>query len=246
MKTINWREIIIFYFIAVTVSAPFRLGLIHPESLFSLPYGLNSLYAVFRGIGPAIGFIVIVYLLNSKLERPISFFGKKKWASIMAIITIPLGLGVTGVTNTSGLNTHYYGLLYGTVLILYALGEEYGWRGYLQQALAPMKMIQKVLVITILWYVWHLNFLNPEISLQTHGIHFLSILMGTWGLLKITEITESILFASAVHLSFNLFADVNGEFNYRLIILIISILVWIVLLKVYYRVQHEKNLKSES
>ncbi len=122
--------------------------------------------------------------------------------------------------------------------MLYALGEEFGWRGYLQQALAPMKTIPKIFLIAVLWYLWHLNFFSPEFTLKTHIIHFSSIVLGTWGLLRITEMTKSILFASAVHLSFNLFTDVKGEFGNRLIILSIGIIIWIVLLNTVYKVEN--------
>jgi len=38
--------------------------------------------------------------------------------------------------------------------VFYALGEEFGWRWYLQQALAPMKTLPKILLIAVL-YEYH-------------------------------------------------------------------------------------------
>lgn len=235
MKKVNWLEIGIFYLIAVLVSAPFRLGLFQPEKILSLPYGLNSLYTIFRGIGPMVGFLVIFFIIKSKTKRQLSFWGSNKLAGFLAVIIIPSGLSVMGIENSMGYNPHYYGFLYGFTLVCYGLGEEYGWRGYLQQALSPLKTIYKILLIAIFWYVWHLNFLMEGISVRTHIIHFLSLVAGSWGLLRITEISHSILFASAVHLSFNLLSDVQGNLKARLIILSISIGVWIILLKLLHK-----------
>ena len=36
-----------------------------------------------------------------------------------------------------------------------ALGEEYGWRGYLQQELIKMGRVKGVLLVGIIWGVWH-------------------------------------------------------------------------------------------
>jgi uncharacterized protein len=227
----NWPEILIFYVIAVAVSAPFRLRWIHLDELFPLPYGLNVLYAIFRGIGPAVGFIVVVYLIKSKVERTTTFWGTNKFYSLLAVVIIPVGLTCIGVFNDEGFNEHYYGLIYGVTLVLYAIGEEYGWRGYLQEALAPMNKWQKILVIAVMWYVWHLNFLRPEVPLKTHLIHFVLLALGSWGLLEITKITKSILFAVAVHLSFNVISDTNANFNGKLAVLGVAIVVWIILIR---------------
>ena len=230
-KKINWRELIIFYIISVLVSAPFRLNLLHPSSVLPLPYGLNILYNVLRGIGPLVGFVTVVYILKSKVKRDITFFGLNKFYSFMAIIIIPLGLTIAGVHNEVGLNENYYGFIYGLMLVLYAIGEEYGWRGYLQQALAPLAMPYRILLIAILWYIWHLNFLIPGTSLQVHLIHFFSLLLGAWGLLKVSESTHSILFAVAVHLSFNIFSDVDCNYNYKLLIIGVAIVIWVLLIR---------------
>lgn len=63
------------------------------------------------------------------------------------------------------------------------------------------------------------------------GIHFLSLVAGSWGLLKITETTKSILFAAAVHLSFNVLADGAGVINRPLRILGVAGSLWFVLIR---------------
>ena len=36
--------------------------------------------------------------------------------------------------------------------------EEYGWRGFLQNELKRLPMWQYVLIITVMWFLWHLDF----------------------------------------------------------------------------------------
>ncbi len=229
-EKIKWGEIFIFYCVSILVSAPFRLHLIKMDQIYPLPYGLDIVYRILRGIGPAIGFLIIYYLLKSKVDKKLSFWGFNKWYSILAIIIIPMSLTITGVNNADGLDHHYYGFLTGMILIFYALGEEFGWRGYLQQALEPMKMPYRILLIAILWYVWHLNFLIPEITLKSHLIHFSFLLLGSWGLLKISESTSSILFVSAVHLAFNILSDVELPGQVKIMIVLLAAIVWTALI----------------
>jgi len=231
MRSINWKEILLFFFIATAVSAPFRLNVITLLKDLDVPGGLNIFFFVLKGIGPLVAYLMMYYIVKSKTPRPNTLFGKDRIASIIAISVIPIGLTVIGLPNENGLNENYFGLIYGLMLALYALGEEYGWRGYLQQALEPLPVFVRLLVITTFWYTWHLNFLIGPISVQGHVIHFFSLLAGSWGLLRVTDVTRSILFAGAVHLSFNLFADVPGDFNKRLYVLIAAGIVWAILLR---------------
>jgi hypothetical protein len=229
-QKVNWKEVLTFYIVAVAVSAPFRLNLIQPAQILPLPYGLNIFYRVLRGIGPAAGFLVMLYILKSNAVRANSFWGLNKIYSALSVLVIPIGLTLVGVNNDWGLDKNYYGFLTGMMLILYALAEEYGWRGYLQQALLPLPLPYRIVAIAVLWYVWHLNFLLPNISVQMHVVHFLSLVLGSWGLLKITESTYSILFAAAVHLSFNILSDVDADFRGKVIIVILGAVVWTILI----------------
>lgn len=227
---VNWKEVFIFFTVAVLVSAPFRLRLINVKELLPLPEGLSLIYNVLRGIGPAVGYLVLFYVLKSKTQRPFTLWGVNKLYSLVAVLCIPIGLTVAGVTNDQSLDTHYFGFVIGVVLILYAMGEEYGWRGYLQQALAPLPERYRILAIAMFWYVWHLNFFIPEITLRSHLIHFLFLVLGSWGLLRISVSTRSMIFVVAVHLSFNILSDVNMDSNRKLIVVGAAAAFWTILM----------------
>ncbi len=241
INQIKWTEIALFYVIAVLLSVPFRLGLISLEDLIPLPYGLNILYRVFRAIGPLLGYLAIFYIFNSKVRKEVTFLGKNGIISFLSISPILIGLAVVGIENKADINTHFLGFISGFTLIIYALFEEYGWRGYLQQALKPIKLPIRIFIIGTLWYIWHLNFLNPKITMQVHLIHYFSLLAGTWGLLKISEVTSSLLFVSAVHLTFNILTDINCTLLEKIIIITISIITWVCL--ILYVARRNSNLK---
>jgi uncharacterized protein len=238
-NSVNWIELIIFYVVAVLVSAPFRLRLVNLDELLPLPYGLGVFYHILRGIGPAVGFITVYYIFKSRVPRKFTFLGINKYFSLIAIAVIPLGLTLAGVDNNSGFNKNYSGFLTGIMLIFYALGEEYGWRGYLQQALSPIKAPVRIFLIAVLWYLWHLNFLLPDFTIKTHLLFFMFLLLGSWGLMKISENTFSILFTAAVHLCFNILSDVKVSDNRKIYVLLASVAIWAILV-----IYLEKNKKK--
>ena len=84
--------------------------------------------------------------------------------------------GILGIPNSSKINPHLLGSIVGLFLIFYALFEEYGWRGYLQDELGDIAEWKRILIIGTLWYLWHLSFLNnPDIlvNLKFWGIMLL-------------------------------------------------------------------------
>ena len=224
---INWKQVLVFYLVAVGVSAIFRLNLFGLETNITWPLGLNIYLFILKGIGPITGFMVIRYLLNNKVETGINtFWGTDKTRSLVSIAVIPVMMTILGVSNSKGLNIHYYGLIYSTMYVIYAMFEEYGWRGYLQNALLPLPELARILLIAVLWFAWHLNFITSDMIFSQHLWHFAFLVLGSWGLIKITEKTHSLLFATAVHLSFNLLTDVNGEFQKRMIVIAVAVIVW--------------------
>lgn len=233
-QKINWPELFIFYSVAVLISAPFRLRIIDLSVIAPLPYGLDIFYRILRGIGPAIGFLVVVYLLKSKVKMDFTFWGVSKLHSLIAAAVIPAGLVIVGVGNQAGVNEHFYGLLSGLMLIIYAFGEEYGWRGYLQQALVPLKEPWRIFLIAILWYLWHLNYLLPDFSIISHLVFFGFLLLGSWGLMKISQSTLSILFTAGVHISFNVLSDMKIE-GKKYFVLLVAAIVWTTLILIISR-----------
>ncbi len=150
-------------------------------------------------------------------------------ASIPTILLI-----VIGVQNKYGINSHVFGLIAAFGSFLYCIMEEYGWRGYLQEEFQLLIPIVKFLLIGFIWYTWHLSFLTEATFVD--NLFFLgTLILGSWGIGKIAELTNSILACSCFHLIVNIFMY-NHFFNNafsgtsKLVILIVSILLWTLIL----------------
>lgn len=88
-----------------------------------------------------------------------------------------------------------------------------------------------IVLITVLWFVWHMNF-----SLSSSNILFFFILLaGSWGIGIVAEKTNSLLAAAAFHSLNNFFTELNLQ---KISILIILITCWV--LSVIYRKKLEK------
>ena len=71
------------------------------------------------------------------------------------------------------------------VAFTYGLLEEYGWRGFLQYELRNLPVWQYVLIITVMWFLWHLDLNLLNVSF------FLLLLFASWGIGKVVSETHS-------------------------------------------------------
>ncbi len=204
--------IVIFY--AIAISLRYYTNIIEPDFISDLnPY----LQILIQGIGPFIGGLVVVKLLN----RPnfLTLFGLGIWKTV-AIIAIPMVLfSLAWVLETGTFSINLVKVI--GALMLYALLEEYGWRGYLQSELSGMKRIFKYLIITILWFAWHLNF---ELSLD-NLIFFLALFGGSYGIGFMADRSKSLIMAALFHSFLNIAQSGSlseVSLNYKLVIIAIS------------------------
>ena len=205
-------SIAIFYLIAISLR--YYIAIIEPDFLSDLSIYLQILAL---GIGPLIGGLIVVKFLN----RPnfLSLFSLGFWKTI-AIIAIPVILfSLVGILKTG--IPYFTAPKIAATILLYALFEEFGWRGYLQSELSDLKNIYKYLIITVLWFIWHLNF---ELSIN-NLLFFLLLFAGSYGIGFMANKSKSLVVAALFHslsnlMQIELFAEI--EFSYKLIIIIIS------------------------
>lgn len=84
---------------------------------------------------------------------------------LQVMLNAYFGLGPTSMPSTAtmpGLSQSAFAtvgfvqmLLYSILSIVIAFGEEYGWRGYLQSELLKMGNVRGVLLLGVIWGVWH-------------------------------------------------------------------------------------------
>ena len=143
----------------------------------------NYLFQLSTGIGPTIGTIVAMAIFKRKTEY--TFLGKSIWKSMVTIAVPCLVFSVIGGWNMGRLCL---------LAFTYGLLEEYGWRGFLQYELRQLPVWQYVLILTVMWFLWHLDLDKRNIL-----IFFMLLLFASWGIGKVATDTHSLLFCAAFH-----------------------------------------------
>ena len=181
-KNIHIGAIVTFYIIALLVRL-ISLYVVNKYPSIETNFTLQIAAALATGLGPAIGALVAMFLFKRKTEY--SLVGKSAWKSIATIVIPCIVFGIIGgwKLGVTCLVAFGYGLL-----------EEYGWRGFLQYELRNLPVWQYVLIITVMWFLWHLD-LNQRSVLT----FFPLLLFASWGIGKVVCDTHSLLLCAAFH-----------------------------------------------
>lgn len=247
---ISYKRISVFLITAILLSNIFRFDIFGTkEMLEKLPAWIYLLSSVFlEGSGVFIGAVIAFYLLRKERKTEISFFGTSRRKGLfMSVIPIVL-LAIIGVKNEYGIHENLYGLMVVSGSLIYCIMEELGWRGYLQEELKGLKPVKRYLLIGFIWYFWHLSFLT-EATLSENLFFFGILLLGSWGLGQVAELTRSILATACFHLiiqimMFNSLIKDGLDGTQKLIILGVSVFLWIMILR-RWKKQNEKKLLDE-
>lgn len=251
-NNINFKRLILFLIISVTLSNIFRFDILEiKEVLEKLPAWVYLLsVALLEGSGVLISGCISLYLLRKERSTKISLFGTSKTKGLLMSVVPILLLAVIGVQNDYGINTHLYGLIAVAGSLIYCVMEEIGWRGYLQEELNGLKPLKRYVLIGFIWYFWHLTFLTEATLLE--NIFFLGMLIfGSWGIGQVAESTKSILASACFHLiiqimMFNSLIKNGLDGTQKLIILGISVSLWIVILRWWKKEDQELNRENKN
>ena len=235
-------RIAIFYIIAIGVSNIVRFQLFGIDKLYEqLPLIGKIMVSPLQSIAIMLAALLALYKLSKERPTKYGLFGtSKKWSLVMGVVPVII-FGIFGIDNSVGLNPHIMGFLAGLFLLVYCIFEEYGWRGYLEDELSGQKEWIRVLVIGVLWYLWHLSFLNSPGIIENFKFFGL-LLLGSWGIGKIVQSTKSVLVAACFHMIYNTWM-MQIETNYivsrskKLWLIGACLIIWIVILKVWRRGQ---------
>lgn len=208
----DWAGIALFYAIACAITWPMLAWRdFAPDSWAASPIPA-WLRPLLYGWGPGIGALVVLRLRAQRHQRTITLLGTSRVASLMAVLGPVLLLGIVAPAQTAA-HPHLAGLLAGVHAVVYAFGEELGWRGYLQDALRPLPVVPRYVTLGLFWGVWHLAAFAGEGSLVTmagHLARFYAILMlASAGIGTAVDRTRSLLVATACHLFFT-FTEVSS------------------------------------
>lgn len=248
---INFKRILIFLIIAISISNIFRFDVFGTkEILHKLPAWIYLLSVVIlEGSGVLIGALIAIFLIHKERKNTISLFGTSNRNSLlMSVIPIAL-LTIIGVKNEYGINANLYGLIAALGSLVYCIMEEFGWRGYLQEELKDLKPIKRYLIIGFVWYFWHLTFLTEATLFE--NIFFLGMLLfGSWGIGQVAESTKSILASACFHLiiqimMFNSLIKNGLDATEKIIILGVSVFLWVLILIKWQNKNELKSLNEE-
>ncbi|MEI6683721.1 MAG: CPBP family intramembrane glutamic endopeptidase [Bacteroidota bacterium] len=231
-KRSSFLQVLIYYGIAILLSLLFRVPRFNPEwylHLQSYPYGW-IMFSLLRASGPLAGGIISILIFRNRYERTITLTGFSARVSALFFGAPVLLISIFGIAGTGAENPHWYGFLSGLTLIVYCLFEETGWRGFLQDALRGIPNPFRFMIIGILWYLWHLNLLSPELYSVKFGllVHLPSCILGSWIIGHLADKYKSIMVAAAAHCIFNIFFDLHTDMKAKVMIVAGMLLIWIV------------------
>lgn len=207
---INYRAILVFYLIAIgcrflTTKTDILKNLFHPY-----------FEVLFNGLGPALGALVVFKLFEIKPNLSL----KGNYKKILIPILIYWFLPIVLISTVSYLVKGVFPWIGVLIILIYGLLEEIGWRGFLYQHLKSIPLIYNILIVATMWFLWHLNFDITTPNLLFYGI----LILGSWGIGKVADLTNSLFAISAFHSLYNFFPSID---NTKLIIIAVLLVIWI-------------------
>ena len=195
----SWKKVSLYYLLACAFSWPFFWWRdIHPESWKAL--SIPAYVKIWPYMcGPGLSAIICFYLFGTS-KRTITFFGTSIFYSLIAYLIFVISMVIISPATpwniffTFGLITH--------------LGEELGWRGWLQNHLKIESPIKKSLAIGVLWELWHFTNRTTQGPLLTIIIRVCAFIIFcsffSYVMLKVTERTKSLMWALIIHMAINI------------------------------------------
>jgi len=227
----KYKPIIFFYLIACLLSWPFFFW----RDVYPISWNNLSLDPILKTSlimwGPGIAAIITSYIFKNRIKKTIHFFGSSAfksclfWGIPMAVFLFFGNYGKNGVSIYN--MTIYFGGIF-----FFTLGEELGWRGFLQDQLNHLPKWKQYLIIGAMWELWHFTtrtlsgsisarILRPLLFILPNSL--LSYLLG-----ESVNRTKSLVVAVTLHAWYNLLFEFGDTTTY--LIFSCSVVFWIVLL----------------
>lgn len=232
-----WPRIGLYCLIAFSLSALARL-VWHTSQPTPVSAGAIGMYFhLVAGVGPALGAAAVWWLFR---RRPTLGLGGSRPRLALAMVAVPaLVMGARGVANPFGVEPHLFGLHLGVWIVLYALLEELGWRGYLQGEIPARRPLWRYAAVGAVWYAWHLSWVSSS-SLVSELAGLAVLVAAAIGIGVVADRTRSVLAAAAIHTLGNMMG-LTTDFRVllsaheRLQIAGVCLLAWAVMLVLWLR-----------
>lgn len=206
------------------IAAVVRYLVIIYKPFATFPAVGHEVYSILTGVGPLVAAILVIAVFKRKMEY--STFGVSVKRSLLSAV-IPVGLFF--FYDLLAGNNSFSNTVVASTCLVYAYCEEFGWRGYLQSELIGLPTFKRVSIITVIWFLWHLDW-----RFDLNGVIFLAILFfGSWGIGQIAIKSKSIIACACFHAIMNFVQ--NMQMGIIPVVLIgISVISWFVIW--YYKI----------
>lgn len=210
----DWAAIALFFAVACGISVPLILWRdLNPASWrrSSIAPWLRPLLV---GWGPAAGALAALAIRGRRHARTVTLTGTSPVGATLAVL-VPVGILAWLAPARDASAPHLLGLVAGGHAFTYALGEELGWRGYLQDALRPLPPLRRYALLGTMWGVWHATTFagtRPAAGMALRLAVFYLVLIGASAALgAATDRTRSVLVAAACHLFYTFPTMLGGR-----------------------------------
>ena len=153
---VPWRAVALFYVMACAWSWPFFwLRDFHTQAFYSLP-GPGFLKTSLIMWGPGLAALVCWRLFRDRWSRRTTILGGHPWRALVFYFVPMALLAIPGISTQPGTPpVHALVFLLAVVGLFNTLGEELGWRGFLQDALRPLAWWKRWALVGAMWCGWH-------------------------------------------------------------------------------------------
>jgi membrane protease YdiL (CAAX protease family) len=227
---VNWKSVAAYYAVACLWSWPFfwRRDVLHvPDT----PITSISKLLIHWGLmwGPGIAALVCMAVFRRSHRRAITLGGNSWSKSILFYATPFLLLAMFRAHALYGYDLPPLRAAF--PMFVSILGEELGWRGFLQDALRPLSPVKRFVLIGVLWEFWHFT------TRTTHGwslqriavtllISYSAVILLSFVLGYAAERSRSVVVAVSLHLYIDVLLN-----NLDLYIpLLLALPIWVLLL----------------
>ena len=200
---VNWRSVAAYYAIACLWSWPFfwRRDILHiPDT----PLTSMSKVVIHWGLmwGPGIAALVCMLAYRRSHKRVITLGGNSWVRSVLFYLTLFFLLSMFRAHALYGYDKS--ALVAASPMFISILGEELGWRGFLQDALRPLPPVRRFVLIGVLWEFWHFTTrtshgLSPLRIAVTLLISYSAVILLSFIIGYAAERSRSVIVAVALH-----------------------------------------------
>ncbi len=206
-----FRPVVVFWLLACAISWPFMFtATLAPEAWQSLPLPPPLKTSLFMW-GPGIAALICYRLFAGRITRRTTLLGHSRRRSAVAVIVPAAMLAILVFVSAEPKHALFFLALMVPVGLFNTLGEELGWRGYLQDAMPFATPWQRYLAVGVLWELWHVPMRLPW--WQDAPLRGVMIACGTLAISLLAGYavrwTNAVAFAVMLHLLANM--AVTGE-----------------------------------